>query len=55
MEDVCERENLKEALRQVKANKGGAGIDRMTERSTDETNLAHSGGIFSTSGPGPDG
>jgi RNA-directed DNA polymerase len=30
MEEVCERENLKEALRQVKANKGGAGIDRMT-------------------------
>src|SRR3954453_6923114 len=26
----CERENLKEALRQVKANKGSAGIDRMT-------------------------
>src|SRR4051795_11672881 len=30
MEEVCERENLKEALRQVKANKGSAGIDRMT-------------------------
>src|SRR5215510_7742658 len=30
MEDVCEPENLKEALRQVKANKGSAGIDRMT-------------------------
>src|SRR5262245_36865013 len=30
MEDVCESENLKEALRQVKANKGSAGIDRMT-------------------------
>ena len=29
MEEVCERENLKEALRQVKANKGSAGIDRM--------------------------
>jgi RNA-directed DNA polymerase len=29
MEDVCEPENLKEALRQVKANKGSAGIDRM--------------------------
>jgi RNA-directed DNA polymerase len=24
MEEVCERENLKEALRQVKANKGSA-------------------------------
>src|SRR6201986_2849346 len=30
MEEVCERENLKEALLRVKANKGGAGIDRMT-------------------------
>jgi RNA-directed DNA polymerase len=30
MEEVCERDNLKQALRQVKANKGSAGIDRMT-------------------------
>ena len=30
MEEVCERENLKEALRRVNANKGSAGIDRMT-------------------------
>jgi len=30
MEAVCERENLKEALRRVKANKGGAGVDGMT-------------------------
>ena len=30
MEEVCEPENLKEALRQVKTNKGSAGIDRMT-------------------------
>jgi RNA-directed DNA polymerase len=30
MEEVCERENLKEALRQVKANKGSAGVDGMT-------------------------
>ena len=30
MEEICERENLKEALRRVKANKGSAGIDRMT-------------------------
>ena len=29
-EEVCERENLKEALRQVKANKGSPGIDGMT-------------------------
>src|SRR5271169_6272154 len=30
MEEVCERENLKEALQQVKANKGSAGVDGMT-------------------------
>ena len=30
MEEVCERENLKEALRQVRGNKGSAGVDRMT-------------------------
>ena len=30
MEEVCKRENLKEALRQVKANKGSAGVDGMT-------------------------
>ncbi len=30
MEEVCERENLKEALRQVKSNRGSAGVDRMT-------------------------
>src|SRR5258707_12245092 len=29
MEEVCERKNLKEALRQVRSNKGSAGIDRM--------------------------
>ncbi len=30
MEEVCKRENLKEALRRVKANKGSPGIDGMT-------------------------
>src|SRR6266576_2844000 len=30
MEEVCERANLKEALRQVKGNKGSAGVDRIT-------------------------
>src|ERR1700734_349037 len=30
MEEVCERENLKEALRRVKANKGSAGVDCIT-------------------------
>jgi RNA-directed DNA polymerase len=30
MEEVCGRVNLKEALRQVRSNKGSAGVDRMT-------------------------
>jgi RNA-directed DNA polymerase len=30
MEEVCERVNLKEALRQVRGNKGSAGVDRIT-------------------------
>src|SRR5712675_630072 len=30
MEEVCERKNLKEALRQVRSNKGSAGVDGMT-------------------------
>ncbi len=30
MEEVCKRDNLKAALRQVKANKGSAGVDGMT-------------------------
>lgn len=30
MEEICEWENLKEAMRQVKVNKGSAGIDGMT-------------------------
>src|SRR5260370_27177048 len=30
MEEVCERANLKEGLRQVRGKKGSAGVDRMT-------------------------
>ena len=30
MEEICDRENMEEALRRVKANKGSAGIDGMT-------------------------
>src|SRR5256886_17252177 len=30
MEEVCEQANLKEALRQVRGNKGSAGGDRVT-------------------------
>ncbi|SIO61600.1 hypothetical protein SAMN05443247_08892 [Bradyrhizobium erythrophlei] len=30
MEEICERANLKEALRQVRGNKGSAGVDGMT-------------------------
>ena len=31
MEEVCARENLKQALKCVKANKGAAGVDGMTK------------------------
>ena len=30
MEEVCERDNLRQALKRVKANRGSAGVDRMT-------------------------
>ena len=30
MEEVCERENCKQALKRVKANQGSAGVDGMT-------------------------
>jgi RNA-directed DNA polymerase len=30
MEEICERENCKQALARVKANQGSAGVDRMT-------------------------
>lgn len=30
MEEVCDRENLNQAYKRVKANKGSAGVDRMT-------------------------
>src|ERR1700726_4793522 len=36
MEEVCERENLKEALRRVKANKGSPGVDGMTVYEIDD-------------------
>ena len=36
IEEVCEKENLKEALRRVKANAGAAGIDGMTVKDLPE-------------------
>src|ERR1051325_8217533 len=36
MEEVCERENLKEAWRRGKANTGSAGIDGMTVDQLDD-------------------
>jgi RNA-directed DNA polymerase len=30
MDEVCERENCKQALRRVRANKGSPGVDGMT-------------------------
>src|SRR5438445_9058153 len=48
MEEVCERGNLREALRQVRGNKGSAGVDRMTVDQLGESEAAlagHSGAI----------
>jgi RNA-directed DNA polymerase len=36
MEEVCERENLKEALRRVKANKGSPGVEGITVNQLDD-------------------
>jgi len=37
MEEVCERENLRAALKQVQGNQGGPGIDGMTVDQLPET------------------
>jgi RNA-directed DNA polymerase len=36
MEEVCKRENCKQALARVKANKGSAGVDGITVRQLPE-------------------
>ena len=36
MEEICERVNLREAYRRVKANKGSAGVDGMTVQQLSE-------------------
>jgi RNA-directed DNA polymerase len=36
MEEIVDRENLKEALRRVKANKGSPGVDGMTVNQLDD-------------------
>ena len=41
MEAVCERDNLKKALRRVKANKGSPGIDGMTVEQLPDYLRAH--------------
>ncbi len=41
MEAVCERENLKKALRRVKANKGSPGVDGMTVEQLSDYLRAH--------------
>src|SRR6266436_1439328 len=49
MEEICERANLKEALRQVRGNKGSAGVDpddgRSTRRLSEAALAGHSGAI----------
>jgi RNA-directed DNA polymerase len=41
MEEICDRENLKEALRRVKANKGSPGIDGITVNQLDDYLIQH--------------
>ena len=41
MEEVCERENCKRALKRVKANKGSAGVDGMTVQQLPECLKQH--------------
>jgi RNA-directed DNA polymerase len=45
MEEVCGRENCKQALKRVKANKGSAGVDRMTVQQLPEYLKQHWPGI----------
>jgi RNA-directed DNA polymerase len=45
MEEVCERENLKRALRRVKSNRGRAGVDGMTVEQLPSYLAAHWPGI----------
>ena len=52
MEEVCERDNLKEALRRVQANKGSAGVDRMT---VDDAHRLLGPALASHPGPSADG
>src|SRR5580692_878397 len=41
MEEICDRENLKEALRRVKANKGSPGMDGITVNQLDDYLMQH--------------
>src|SRR3954462_6290673 len=45
MEEVCGRENCKQALKRVKANKGSAGVDGMTVQQLPEYLKQHWPGI----------
>ena len=53
MEAVCERENLKKALRRVKANKGSPGVDGMTVEQLPDYLRAHWPGIGTSCCEGP--
>ena len=44
MEEVCERENCKQALARVKANKGSAGVDSSAIARVSQTALASNPG-----------
>ena len=46
MEEVCERENCKQALARVKANQGSAGVDGMTVHELPEFLKQPFSGVF---------
>jgi RNA-directed DNA polymerase len=53
MGEIVERENLKEALRRVKANKGSAGVDGMTVNRKRQTNACRTlSGCFAAQAAG---
>jgi RNA-directed DNA polymerase len=52
LEEILERDNLKEALQRVKANQGSPGVDRMTVQQLGEYLKDHWPAMFAAGGRG---